>query len=78
MNEFSYESTIQKLEELVKKLESGDLPLEESLQAYEKGKQFIALCSEKLKEAQEKLQVVVQKENGSLEAAPFQFEKTQD
>lgn len=75
MSELSYETCIEKLEELVKKLESGDLPLEESLQAYEKGKELIAYCSDKLKEAQGKLQIVIQKENGSLESAPFQLDK---
>ena len=48
----SYEEAYQQLEQILQALESGDLPLEESLKLYELGAKFAATCARKLDEAE--------------------------
>jgi exodeoxyribonuclease VII small subunit len=48
----SYEEAYQQLEKILQALESGDLPLEESLKLYELGAALAAYCSRKLDEAE--------------------------
>lgn len=51
----SFEAAIERLEELVAKLEQGDVPLEESLTAFEEGQRLIAYCEKKLQTAEQVL-----------------------
>lgn len=54
----SYEELFQELEEIVKKLE-GSLPLQEAIQAFERGIYLKKLCEEKLAQAQGKLEAIM-------------------
>lgn len=49
--EMNFEESLKRLEQLVERLESGDLPLEESLQIFEEGQKLAALCNQKLESA---------------------------
>ncbi len=49
--EMNFEESLKRLELLVERLESGDLPLEESLQLFEEGQKLAALCNQKLESA---------------------------
>lgn len=51
----SFEEAIKRLEELVGKLEAGDVPLEDMLKFYEEGAQLIKFCLEKLDNAEMKI-----------------------
>lgn len=51
----SFEEAIKRLEELVGKLESGDVPLEDMLKLYEEGAQLIKFCLDKLDNAEKKI-----------------------
>ena len=51
----SFEEAIKRLEELVGKLEAGDVPLEDMLKLYEEGAQLIKFCLEKLDNAEMKI-----------------------
>lgn len=73
--ELSYEAALKRLEDLVNQLESGKLSLEESIAAYEEGKKLSQACLQRLKEAQNKIQVLLEKENGRLELGPLSLEK---
>ena len=53
--EKKFESAVGELEEIVSKLESEDLPLEDSLDLFEKGIKLSKLCSKKLAEAEKKV-----------------------
>ncbi len=55
MKDFNYEQSVKKLEEIVKKLESSDLPLEEMLKLYEEGTLLAARCGKALDEAELKI-----------------------
>lgn len=54
----SFEEAFKQLSELVKKMESGDLPLAESVAAYEQGIKLKAYCEQLLKEAELKIETL--------------------
>lgn len=54
--DLSYEEAYQQLEQILQTLESGDLPLEESLSLYERGSALTAYCARKLDEAELRVQ----------------------
>ena len=67
-NTINFEKTLQELEKLVEKMESGELSLEESLQCFEKGVALTRSCQKALAEAEQKVQVLLQQEGAeSLE-----------
>ena len=69
-----FETAVQKLEAIVRKLEEGDLTLEESLKAFEEGIGLARTCEKLLKEAKGKVEVLVKKEGGKWESASFDNE----
>ena len=71
----SYEACLKRLEELVNLLESGKLSLEDSIAAYEEGKRLSQSCMNRLKDAQKKIQLLLEKEDGSLELSPLNLER---
>ena len=54
-NPLSFEDSLSRLDEIVRHLEKGDLPLSESLTLYEEGTALIASCSKMLDEAEQKV-----------------------
>jgi exodeoxyribonuclease VII small subunit len=63
-----FETAIAELESIVKKLEEGDLPLETSLQLYERGVQLSRFCHARLEEAERRIEIL--NERGALKPAP--------
>ena len=63
-----FEAAIAELESIVKKLEEGDLPLDTSLQLYERGVQLSRFCHSRLEEAERRIEVLT--ERGELKPAP--------
>ena len=55
VGEMSFEEAMKALEAVVNRLESGDVPLEESISLYERGAALKAHCQAKLREAEEKV-----------------------
>ncbi len=68
-----FEKSLQALEKLVEKMEQGDLSLEDSLQHFEKGVQLSRTCQQALKEAEQKVEILMQK-NGQEDIMPFDSE----
>ena len=64
----NFEGAIAELESIVKKLEEGDLPLEQSLALYERGVQLSRFCHARLEEAERRIEVL--SERGELKPAP--------
>ena len=60
----SFEEALTELESIVQKLESGQVKLEEAVEAYEKGVQMQKICEEKLKEAQMKVEKLILNKEG--------------
>ncbi|MEP7706064.1 exodeoxyribonuclease VII small subunit [Paraglaciecola sp. 25GB23A] len=55
----SFEQSMQELETIVSKMEQGELPLEEALQNFERGIQLARLSQQKLKDAEQKVQILM-------------------
>ena len=66
-----FEAAIAELETIVKKLEEGDLPLETSLQLYERGVQLLRFCHAQLEQAEKRIEIL--NERGGLSPAPADF-----
>ena len=62
----TFEQALQQLEQIVQKLEKGDLPLEESLQLYEDGIRLSRLCHGKLEEAEGKIAMLLKDARGEV------------
>jgi exodeoxyribonuclease VII small subunit len=63
-----FESAIDELETIVKRLEEGDLALEKSLELFERGVQLSRFCHSKLEEAERRVEILT--ERGEMKAAP--------
>jgi exodeoxyribonuclease VII small subunit len=70
----SFESCLDELEKVVKELEAGDLPLERSLQLFERGMDLSDACRKQLEEAETRVEMLIRKE-GKIVAEPFRPEK---
>ena len=65
MENLSFEESLEKLEEIVNKLENGDVPLDEAIEEFNKAMQLVKLCNEKLETAEESIAKIV-KDNGDI------------
>jgi exodeoxyribonuclease VII small subunit len=74
---FQFEDSLSKLEKLVEEMEDGEFSLEDSLKAFEEGIKLTRECQQALKQAEQKVQMLVDK-NGELEAVPFDVEDTEN
>ncbi len=63
----SYEEALHRLEKIVSSMEGGDLSLEKLIEHYEEGVRFQKICQDKLQEAEERIQVLIQ--GGEAQAA---------
>ena len=63
-----FEAAIAELETIVKKLEEGDLPLEKSLELYERGVHLSRFCHSRLEDAERRIEIL--NERGQLKPAP--------
>ncbi|MFN8058916.1 MAG: exodeoxyribonuclease VII small subunit [Vicinamibacterales bacterium] len=63
-----FETAVAELESIVKTLEAGDLPLERSLQLYERGIQLSRYCHGQLDDAERRIEILT--ERGETKAAP--------
>ena len=66
-----FETALQRLEEIVRKLDSGDLPLASLLEVYEEGVTLSRFCQTKLEEAERKIEILNKKADGTMERSPF-------
>ena len=71
MAKTTFEESMKRLEDIVQRLESGEMSLEDSLQVFEEGMQLVAFCSRKLDEAEKKVSLLVRDQEGELVERPF-------
>ncbi|EKF75891.1 exodeoxyribonuclease VII small subunit [Alcanivorax hongdengensis A-11-3] len=64
------ETSLDNLEALVERMESGELTLEESLQAFEQGVRLSRQCQQALQQAEQKVRILLE-QNNEAEPAPF-------
>ena len=70
----SFEACLDELEKVVKELEAGDLPLEKSIELFERGMGLSESCRKQLEAAETRVDMLVRKE-GRMTAEPFRPEK---
>ncbi len=68
----SFESAMRELEEIVRKLETGETDLESAIAAYERGVVLKKLCEDKLREAELRVEKIEKGADGTLKAEPFE------
>ena len=66
----TFEEALAELETLVETFEKGELSLEESLKSFERGVELTRTCQQALKEAEQKIEILTEKNAGS-ETEPF-------
>lgn len=66
----SFETSLQQLEQIVGRLESGDLPLEEALNEFERGVQLARTGQQKLQQAEQRVQILLN-DDKNADLTPF-------
>lgn len=66
-----FEEALKQLEDVVQKLEKGELPLEESLAAFERGIGLVRQLSQRLQEVEQRVEVLLKSEAGKLVLRPM-------
>ncbi len=61
----TFETSLKELERIVRRLEEGDLPLEDSLKLFEDGVKLSRECQERLNQAERRIEVLLKDENGN-------------
>lgn len=69
-----FETSLKKLEEIVNKLESGDLSLDDSLKAFEEGVKNATICAKKLNEAEKKVELLLKNKDGGFLKQEFRLD----
>lgn len=75
--EMSFEESLAELESIVEKLEKGQLSLDESLVLFEKGIKLVRECNDKLKNARQKVEQLIE-ENNEMRTEKFEVERDED
>jgi exodeoxyribonuclease VII small subunit len=66
-----FETALKKLEDLVRRLEGGELSLDESLKAFEEGVKLAGFCSKKLNEAEKRVELLLKQKDGTFAREKF-------
>ncbi len=72
-----FETALKRLEEIVKKLENGELSLDSALQLFEEGIKLSRFCHTKLEEAERRVEILVKNNSGQLRPVAFESENEQ-
>jgi exodeoxyribonuclease VII small subunit len=72
----SFETNLERLDNIVRELEDADLPLEKALQLYEEGMKLSEVCQKQLEEAEGRVEILRKRVGGKVVAEPFETEET--
>lgn len=67
----NFEEAMTTLEDIVRKLESGSVSLDESLSAFEEAVSLVKFCNEKLEAAEQKVRILIEGADGEITDKPF-------
>ncbi len=73
-----FEKSLDELEKLVRDLEQGELSLEQSLTAFERGVKLTRECQQALKGAEQRVEQLAQNDDGTLTTRPFASDVTDE
>ncbi|MEK6677834.1 MAG: exodeoxyribonuclease VII small subunit [Nitrospirota bacterium] len=78
MKEIRFESAVKRLEEIVNKLEAGNLSLDDSIKLFEEGVKLYQICLKRLDEAEKKVEILLKDKNGNKILKSFQMENAEE
>ena len=67
----TFEEAMGQLEQIIQQLESGDVALEKAIELFQKGTELSKICSDKLAQIEGKMEVLVEKEDGTFAKKEF-------
>ncbi len=67
----TFEESITELEEIVKQLEEGDVPLDDAVALFEKGMKLSLKCHDQLEKATQKVKILTENQDGTVDKADF-------
>ncbi len=73
-----FERSLSRLEEVVRRLESPQLSLDDAMKLFEEGVALSSECQRQLEEAEGRVEILLKKADGKLAAAPFDPEREGD
>lgn len=73
--EEKFEHTLERLQDLVRQLESGDCSLEDSIQKFEEGMALARSCQDRLTQAEQKIEILLKADKNGVQTAPFHDEE---
>ncbi|HEU4476917.1 MAG TPA: exodeoxyribonuclease VII small subunit [Pyrinomonadaceae bacterium] len=74
----SFESSLEALEQIVRQLEQGELPLEKSLELFEQGIRLSKECQERLGQAERRIEILLRDNQGRPTVSEFASDKDRD
>jgi exodeoxyribonuclease VII small subunit len=77
-NAKSFEQNLKALEKIVERLESGSVSLDESIELFQKGRVLGRACEKRLREAELKIQQLIEHPDGDLQTADFEVEDREE
>jgi len=72
-----FETALKRLEEIVTRLENGELTLDSALQLFEEGIKLSRFCHTKLEEAERRVEILLKSSSGQPQAVQFESENEQ-
>jgi exodeoxyribonuclease VII small subunit len=70
-----FETALKKLEEVVRRLEGGELSLDDSIKAFEEGVKLAGFCSKKLNEAEKRVELLLKQKDGTFSREKFRLDE---
>lgn len=70
----TFETALKQLEDIVKEMESGDLPIEDAMKKFEEGIRLSRFCTRKLDEIEQKITVLMEDASDGIVETPFSAE----
>lgn len=77
LKEIRFEDAVKRLEEIVNKLEAGDLSLDDSIKLFEEGVRLYQVCIKRLDEAEKKVEILLKDKNGIRLLKPFELKESE-
>lgn len=77
-NKKTFEEALKRLEEIVERLELGDVSLEETVRLFEEGIELVNFCNQKLEEVKHKVEIIVRDKTGGFTLQPFDAENSKN
>jgi exodeoxyribonuclease VII small subunit len=74
----TFESSLEELERIVRELEQGELPLERSLELFERGVTLSRECQDRLNQAERRIDILMRDTKGQPTTRPFEAENESD